>query len=74
MPLLPCTGFVISSVTGTSSCSCSQAASSSVDGESDDPLTVTPVTGSYGGWSSTAASWARHRVSRVQAKSVSPGA
>ncbi len=34
---------------GTSSCSRSHAASSSVDGESADPLTVTPVTGSYGG-------------------------
>ena len=44
-----------------------------VDGESIAPVTWTPVTGSYGGWSSTAASCARQRVSRVQAKSVSPG-
>ena len=54
--------------------SCSQAASSSVEGESAAPETSTAVTGSYGGWSSTAASWARQSVRRVQAKSVSPGA
>ncbi len=36
--------------------------------------TSTAVTSSYGGWSSTAASCSRQCVSRVQARSVSPGA
>ncbi len=63
--------------TGTWSCRRSHAASRRVEGESAAPATSTAVIGSYGGWSSTAAStaasWARHRVRRVQAKSVSPG-
>ncbi len=49
MPLDPCTGLVTSICTGTFSASWSHAASSSVEGESDEPLTVTPVTGSNGG-------------------------
>ena len=44
-----------------------------VDGESAAPRHATAVTGSYGGWSSAAASSPRHSVSRVQARSVSPG-
>ena len=56
-----------------SSCSRSQAPSSSVDGESAAPDTSTASTVSNGGWSSTAARIARHSVSRVHAKSESPG-
>ena len=37
------------------------------------PSTATAVTGEPSTWSSTAASWSRQRVRRVQAKSVSPG-
>src|SRR5690554_376298 len=66
-------GWVSSYSTVTWSCNCSHAASNNVEGESDDPCTLTAVMVSYGGWSSTAASWARQRVSRVQAKSTSPG-
>src|SRR5690606_2760150 len=58
--------------TGTSRYTASQAASRSVDGESASPVTVALVTGSYGGRSSAEASTARHEVSRVQARSVSP--
>src|SRR6187399_1531800 len=50
------------------------AARSAVDGELAAPRTSTAVTGSYGGWSSTAASCSRQCVRRVQARSVSPGA
>src|SRR3546814_6475802 len=46
--------------TGTPSLRRSQAARSTVEGESAAPRTWTAVTGSYGGWSSTAARSEEH--------------
>ena len=59
-------------LTLTSSRTASQPASRSVDGEIASPATTAPVTGSCGGASSAVASRARHSVSRVQVRSVSP--
>jgi len=51
----------------------SQAASSSDEGESLAPATTASLTASYGAPSSAAASSPRQSVTRVQARSVSPG-
>jgi hypothetical protein len=56
MPCDPESIPVSTHVLGASSCRRSHAASRVVDGESTAPVTRTAVTGSYGGWSSTAAS------------------
>lgn len=70
--MMPCALELLIRFTGTLRYSASQPASSSVDGESASPVTVAPVTFSYGGRSSAETSWARQRVSRVHARSVSP--
>ena len=46
----------------------------STDGCVLSPTTTALCTGSYGGWSSVAAMSPRHRVARVQARSVLPSA
>ena len=51
----------------------SHPANRSAEGESLAPVTAAAMTGSYGGWSSAAASRPRHSVMRVHARSVSPG-
>ena len=64
--------WVILRTTFTRSEDCSQAASSSADGLLRSPSTVAPrIRAGY--WSRAAASRARHRVNRVQDRSVSPG-
>ena len=58
--------------TGTFSRFCSHADSNSADGLARSASTVTDLIRA-GYWSNAAASSPRHRVSRVQARSVSPG-
>ena len=70
--MMPAAPELLTRLTGTFRYSASQAASSSVDGESASPVTVAPVIFSYGGRSSAETSWARQCVRRVQARSVSP--
>ena len=64
--------WVILRATFTFRQDCSQAASRSADGLLRSASTVAPLIRA-GYWSRAAASSARHRVSRVQDRSVSPG-
>ena len=70
----PVPAVVWARITGAFSASASQAASRSVLGLSDAPLTVTASTPKNGGWSSAAARSPRQKVVRVHARSVSPAA
>ena len=60
-------------VTGQRRVSAIHPAMSSALGLSTPPVTVPAFTGSCGGWSNAAASSPRQSVTRLQARSVSPG-